>query len=528
MSELSPDDAQTAVLRAKIKRLEEELRRGKKESNSVEKWDSLYRIASSTSEVIGSIGDKLGGTFGTLVKDVTSFSDSLFKSKIAFEQIGKYEKGSTEGILATMGAYGAAFEAALKLPQIIESTANFIYDDSDDRRVKNQLIKDRVDLQFNYNKALREELEIKNQLFGGNMLANIDAVTKRLEMARKEYLRVFDSERKDAYFTFLGDTWGFLEEIKKQRSQMQIKTAGSKSILGIKYKNAKYENLEEWLKKEGYGDLFDEKGFLNIGLAENVVKMDNLTDATKTFLNQLIDAQREIEKMEELLDQAVDSMFGSLGEASKNYLVDYFKSGKDAAIDFRGEVTKVMEDVAAEMAKSLFLTDIIATYQDGLKRAYKQYAIDKDEQTLASTVADITELFVGATEEAGNQAVEFLEYFKNISKQYGFDLFKGEDAISKQIGGYQTLSEDTGRLLEGRANAILTYVSLLNSSADAVKTDVSAMLSYSGITAEKLTEMRNLSLTSINFLERIAKGTDNLAPMKEDIGELKRILRDKL
>lgn len=528
LTELSPDDAQNAVLRAKIKKLEEELRKTKKDDSSVEKWDSLYRIASSTSEVIGNIGDKLGGTFGTLVKDVTGFSDSLLKSKLAFSQIGKHEKGSTEGILATLGAYGAAFEAALKLPQIVESTAKFIFDDSDDIRVRNQLVKDKVDLQYNYNKALREELDIKNQLFGGSMLDNIDAVTERLTMARKEYFRVFDSEGKDAYLTFLGNTWGSLEEIKKQRSQMQIKTAGSKSILGIKYKNAKYENLEEWLKKEGYGDLFDEKGFLNLGLAESVIKMDNLTDATKTFLNQLIDAQKEIEKMEEMLDQAVDSMFGSLGEASKNYLVDYFKNGKDAAIDFRREVSDVMENVAAEMAKSLFLNDIIASYQDSLKKAYKQYALDGDENTLANTIADITELFVGATESAGEQAIGFLENFKEIADRYGFKLFKEEDATSKQIGGYQTLSEDTGRLLEGRANAILTYVSLINSSAEAVKTDISAMLSYSGITAEKLTEMRNLSLTSIDYLHRIAKGTDNLGPMKEDIGEMKRILRDKL
>jgi len=79
-----------------------------------------------------------------------------------------------------------------------------------------------------------------------------------------------------------------------------------------KAKKKRIMSFQEWLKEQGYGDLFDKEGNLNLSLAETVVGMENITDETKKFLQELIDSTKLINEMEKGLEDYINETFGCI------------------------------------------------------------------------------------------------------------------------------------------------------------------------------------------------------------------------
>lgn len=221
--------------------------------------------------------------------------------------------------------------------------------------------------------------------------------------------------------------------------------------------------------------------------------------------NALQDAKLEIEKV------AKEKLTGITLDDARNSLDDFIKDAEKGFDDVAKSFEETMSDAMLNMIKGDFLNKALEGWYDDFANV-AEGGFNKNE--VDSLKNDLLSIY----EEGSNQ-------FKELSDILGFTSDKIK---SKEIGSYQSLSEDTGGLIAGRANAILTNTTLIQGDINNIKSGVITLASNTLISAEKLTEMRDLALTSVGVLERIARGTDNLEPIREDIRDMKNTLRDKL
>ncbi len=291
---------------------------------------------------------------------------------------------------------------------------------------------------------------------------------------------------------------GFIED--------QFKRLGGNDFFGksgrnnnLKLIDLGIKNMEQLVK---FWDSKERLAYLQAGYDQrDAQEWQNMVD----IYNSLIESEKEIIKArkEALTGITLDSTRGSLDE----FIKDAEKGFDDVAKSFE----ETMSDAMLNMIKRDFLNKALEGWYDDFANV-AEGGFNKNE--VDSLKNDLLSIY----EEGSNQ-------FKELSDILGFTSDKIK---SKEIGSYQSLSEDTGGLIAGRANAILTNTTLIQGDINNIKSGVITLASNTLISAEKLTEMRDLALTSVGVLERIARGTDNLEPIREDIRDMKNTLRDKL
>ena len=557
------DTNQVATLRAQIKSLTDRINNLKGEDKSKrtsKEWKDTEEVLSKVNGELQEIGKNVGGAAGELI----SFAGELSTNAVSMvNSITQLSEINSKAVQTT--AIGAAkaiktvekasvilaiISAAL---QVLEKIKSVLSTDASDK-FELEYQQNKLDLQLKYNEALAKQLAMQDQMFGGNKFSNALAYVEAYYKALNNY----EDQYENAVFTRIkkkrtwGDAWGSVATLGAYRGKsgsesysinarenMQIQTSK-----GNFWKHSKYANLESWLKDNDYGDLFNSDGSLNLTLAKSVVTMDKLTDETKKYLQNLIDCQEQVNEMNESLKEYIDDTFGELGDDMTNVIVDAFKNGTDAAYAFKKDIIKVLEDVGAQMARSLFVQKYITAYSDALTAIYQKERKGTEQEkadVIANEVTQATSDYFKNLTDAQQQSNDWLKQYKEMASKYGFDLYSS-DSQDSTSGSFQTMSQDTGSELNGRFTAlqmageeIKTQNIYQSNILTRMDTNVGQLLTISSeakILISKCTdvagEIRDLILNSFYELQKISKNTGTTSDNTSKANDYLKKIADKL
>jgi hypothetical protein len=456
---------------------------------------AMSSVAGTVDDFSGALKD-LGGSIGGTAGDIISL----------IGDIGMFATESAQGIMNSIDAVEVAATAGAKAVAMIESasvilkvisTAMQIVDKikgwlsgNEDRERYQRWLQGIVDTQDAYNKKLVETKLLQEDVWGTKQISNALNAIQALNDATDNYNNKLNEQQKawkDPKSKWRW--WGgivintVLNSVSKNDSEYvalkdnlrYITRTRKKGFLGIGGKHTKTQDLVQWVKENMDGaELFFADGRLNLAVAESLLEnADNLAGETENNLRKLVELEKQIQEAEKAISEYISETFGSLADSLSNSIVDAFRNGTDAAKSFRDSVVEVLEDVGEQILKNTFMQGMFDKYQEKIKKAYENYGEYGGGQTgnafvdaianalLSGEIADATEELAKDSEKATKMGEAFLEMYKNIMKNHGFDVF-GKDTNAPTLGkSVQSLTEDTGNLLASYLNATRADVSII-------------------------------------------------------------------
>lgn len=251
-----------------------------------------------------------------------------------------------------------------------------------------------------------------------------------------------------------------------------------------------------------YPKLLDANGKLNISLAESILKTRKMSDESKEALQHLIDlAKQQEEAFKEIRNYLID-IFGELGNAITNALVDAFKSGTDAGKAMVESVGRMLEKLGADMVYSAVLQKYFLKAQKEMEK----YATDEhlsEEERFAAYARILDELTAGVSADSG-KAASLLEQFKRMAAERGINIFGGGAEQQGRAGSLETMTQAQGTKLEG----LMTSAQIHLASLDIKFEDVAKQMTH--------------ATTHLAKIEKNTAYCQRLEGIATDIAELKR------
>lgn len=480
-----------AVLRAQIKALQEQLasaqgKDGKDTKRSIREWSELENVLSRVDRTLEEIGDSIGGTAGELISFAGQISTTTLSMISGVAQFSELSMKTVEAGASTAAKAISSVEKASVILAVVTSAMEImekikgIFSTSAADQWELEFQQARLEMQLRYNEALVEQIALQNEMFGGdkysNAMAYAEAYYQALINYEEQYLdAVFIRQRKKHSGGWFGKYVNpFYGAAVKGLSGSETYEVNARENMQIQtrhktwFRSAKYQNLEEWLKENGYDNLFGEDGSLNLELAKSVLEMKGLTDETKNYLETLIAAQEQVDEMNESLRDYLNDTFGELGDSMTNAIVDAFKNGSDAAKDFKTDMISVLEEVGAQIVRSLFLQDYIDSYSKRLEDIYKKRRSGSKEENataISREVIEATSDFFKDLPKAQKEANKWLEEYSKQAAANGFDVYTPDSKQQSGIGGaFTTMTQDQGTKLEGLFTSVQMHVAQMDTS----------------------------------------------------------------
>lgn len=250
-----------------------------------------------------------------------------------------------------------------------------------------------------------------------------------------------------------------------------------------------------------YPKLLDANGKFNISLAESILKTRKMSDASKEALQHLIDLAKQQEEAFKEIRNYLTDIFGELGSAMTNALVDAFRSGTDAGKAMVESVGRMLEKLGADMVYSAVLQKYFLKAQKEMEK----YATDEhlsEEERFAAYARILDQLTSEVAADSG-KASSLLEQFKRMAKEKGIDIFGGA-AQQGRAGSLETMTQAQGTKLEG----LMTSAQIHLASMD--------------IKLEDAVKQMQASTRHLERIERYTKHCERLEDIADDIKVLAR------
>lgn len=447
----------------------------KKNINDKESWNDLGKGLEAAVQVISTMTNHVTETMEVMGVTVTEEAKKLLNG---LENLGTGLAHAFEGYATDdyLKMATGLIEAAKGMSKIVTS----LFENNADKEAHRQYLLDIIRLQTEYNSALIDTKLLNEDVWGNTKIQDSINAVEALSQAVKYYNELVEKE-VEAHQDPTGGFWkrfgaaniwnplgwwsltfdDLTNYFKEEQGLVKIKD-NLRYITQTPnmFRHTKTTNLVDWLKEEGWGDLFDKDGRLNLDLATSIKDWDRLTGETKEYLNNLIEAEEAIRKSEEALDDYLSETFGDLGNQLSDSIVDAFRNGTDAAEGFKDSVVAVLEDVGAQIMRNVFLTEVFSEYEKDLKQIYGDYAEHQDKKKFTEDLSSATKDFVDDTKDSIEAGTSWLEQYKKLMKEQGFDVYVPEESESSLSKGVQSITEDTADILASYVNAMRADVSV--------------------------------------------------------------------
>jgi len=319
------------------------------------------------------------------------------------------------------------------------------------------------------------------------------------------------------------DIWGqggYKEGTTAAINNLRIETRKKSSGFlgsGIGGHSQKTEDLVSWARKNGLGELFDDRGLIDKELARSI--LDNygnkLVGQTKETLEALIELREKYDEYLQNLHEYVSSLYEPLVGNFVDGLWDWLDNGKDALDSFKEYASDTFRDIVTDMLRTIVLDKVVGSFSDDISALYEKYAEGKmTEQELMGEVAKLTG---GLIDRYGSNLPTLeglLETVAGMFDKAGIDIRHPDDPDSEsqsqsqsgRAGVYTAMSQDQGTKLEG----IGTSIQMHTVSIDGNVEDVSKKMGV-----------------ALDCLAKIEENTGDTARNTREINEkLDQIIRD--
>lgn len=346
-------------------------------------------------------------------------------------------------------------------------------------------------------------------IFGTRDMKKMEAATRMAGKAWEDYQKALQSK---------GTTYSYGQG-KNKVMRWQDSLENMLVLEGQKKPNKNADTLKNIpTLKEKFGDLFDAEGNIDLMEAEAILKAYSKYSGEEWYkaLQEATDALKDYEENMKVMDAYLTSLFSGLGDD----LADAIMKGDDALATLQDSAGQIFASIAKEVIKSaIFTEDFIEGYKERLRAAIGTEDMTDDAAVFQDLTQDLKEGI-----ERGQASWEEIQ---RIAEENGIDMF-GDESETQQTAsrkGYETLSEDTGNELVGRATAQYESNLRMEESMSEMRKTMDLM-SSNYITVKNIAEeSRAIIADSYLELQLIRENTGAIIkPIKEMNDKMDRII----
>lgn len=326
-------------------------------------------------------------------------------------------------------------------------------------------------------------------IFGVRVLDKVIDATREATVAWDDYQNALRST---------GTTYS-VNGLRKKVTRWQDSLANMLVLEGVNPNTVrKLENIPTLSEK--FEGLFDKDGNLNMEKAVAILDTYSQYSNEEWYeaLSDAVSALEDYEKNLKFVDNYLSSLFQNLG----NDIADSILQGNDALETLQKSAGDIFKQIARQMVTEMLVSeDFIAEYKEKMRAAIgtEDYTDDAD------VVAEMTDE-LSANIEA---AQKMWENIQRVAEERDIDM-SGDESLSQQEAsskGYQTLSEDTGNELVGRAVAQYESNLRMEEATRSMKESVDLMAARQVMIHDIAAESRALIADSYLELQQIRENT---------------------
>lgn len=483
---------------------------------------------------ISSIGDTVGGEAGeilNLIGGITSFVTTSIDGITQVGKTGAQALSAVEKASVILGIISSALQIMQKVNALVSDFGTKQYEKAAE---KYQEINKLTEAVNDYRIAVAEARAEENNWFGGSGLQSLKDykdVQDEVIKANKEALMAVQATYVDkkggdwilgplkaimAFGSMLSpwDKWrelwgygGLPEGESYAMDNLRFETqAAKKGFLGIGRKNQKTVDLRQWVRDQNMGELFDENGFVNKDIAENLLNnySDKLVGETKATLEHLLELREKYDEYIEQLHEYVASMYEPLVDNFVDGIWDWFDEGKSALDSFKDYASDTFRDIVSDMLRTIVLDKVVDGLDEKIAAVYEEYSAGNiTEKELMQKVAELTNQMIGNYEDNIPVLEELINSVSGILQDAGIDLRPEDTGVnqSPQSGTLTTMSQDSIATFEGIGRSVQTHL----------------------ISIDKVsTEIRDQQREDSKALIKIVENTSHILPIRELLEKIDR------
>ena len=324
-----------------------------------------------------------------------------------------------------------------------------------------------------YQMLVRERLRLEQQI-GETTLEYQKRITSELEKQQNS------------------NTSDYADTLKQLQNMNYV--AGESSSAGTWFRKAKTTKVYGKLSGKTYDELerLYEKGMLEEEASDLFEQLKKLKEEGEDIDAMLLES-------EQVFKEALSGLtFDGMRDSFKEFMED----GKIEA----SETADYMEQVFRNaIINSLMVNQFDALLEDLTNRIQASVADGTFEQSYEGFKAEAAAI--------GQQMNDALSVYSGIFEGIG----DSQDASSS---GFETMSQDTADELNGRFTALQIYGADIVKLTGLMQLDILGIKQSSLLTAESVLEIRDISLTGLEHLAKIAKNTNELYLMNDRLDKI--------
>ena len=260
---------------------------------------------------------------------------------------------------------------------------------------------------------------------------------------------------------------------------MQIKTKDYGWLAELFGKSDKYTALKD-LAPEIWDD-----GTFNADAARAFLETNTqITSEQREQIQNIIDLWDQYEELNDLLEQEIADNFGDLGSSLIKSITTAISTGEDAMDLFAESVGLKFEELGEKIAYELFFADMFSGLMEDIKATYGL----GDTEAIGSAQMELIAGFFSSMKGQAANAQEWLEQWKEMAAEYGFDLWSGDlDANEDPLtGAVSKITSEEASAIAGQMTMIRIKQDITNDYLDQQLTQLVGIRINTGKTVDKL------------------------------------------
>lgn len=393
-------DGSKTVLTPQMKAdLEEGIKKAEGLNNSFDKTFNTLKQIGELGDVFSQLGETYGSsTLSEIGAAISGIAGQLGNLEIALSKLTDENKQAKiqAGIQAAVSLITIVVEGAKRRREAVE-----------------QYYASAIQLQRDYNLSINDQIRLQSQLkanvfvkdYEGKMLDGIKAAHNANENYQKALAELAKGRAKDGMRNAV--SWGSVGRGAASGAAIGaavgtvVPVIGNVigavigglvgAIVGLFGGKKKKDVFVDLLGKypEIITKMADGTEKFNSELAASLIKNNQVDEATKGILNNIIEWDKKLQAAREQIKGVVSELAGSLGDDLRNSLVKAFQDGTSSAKAFGDSVNKVLENIISNL---LFNQVFSKSFDELQKRMEKSFDLGGD----SSWVDDIAAFFEGA------------------------------------------------------------------------------------------------------------------------------------
>lgn len=239
-------------------------------------------------------------------------------------------------------------------------------------------------------------------------------------------------------------------------------------------------------------------GVLNKSTLEKILATyDNLDQASKNYINEMIQNLEIYEKAVEQFASAFTDMFGQITAALSDNIVDTFKQAGKAALDY-GDI---MDDVATTIAKSVIQSNIMkSVFNDDMAK-------DMAAAVASGNVDNALAILNKGMEQIEMMAPAWTEFLNRLEPY--FNMGSGEET-GQMSSNIKNITEETADLLSSYINAIRADVAYGKIQREAILAAINSIGEVVPTLADYLNQIAANTYNSSQSTNRILSNINDM------------------